>query len=342
MDHELLERICNTPGIPGYEDPIQEAVQDILRPVCDEVRYDRMGNVIALKRAAQQPAGGRLLRLILAAHADEVGMMVKHIDGDGFIRFQPVGGLNAQVIMSQRVIIHGRNHVNGVIVPSKGDKLPAMEDMLIDTGLRRADLCEQVEVGDVITFAQELVQLSDKIYMSRNFDDRLGTYCMIEAMRQVGPTTGDVYAVSTVQEEVGVRGIPVAAFAIEPDLGLAIDGSVTWGAHIPKHQHICAMGEGTGIYIMDRLTIGNRRLVKFLFELCEAHGIRYQRNIGGGTDASAIQRTRLGAWTTTVGAPTRYMHSTVQMAHADDIEATVALLKTFLEHAHELAADINR
>jgi len=337
MDPALLERVVNTPGIPGFEDPIQDVVAEVLRPHCDEVRRDRMGNVIGLRRAAEPPRGAeRPLRVVLAAHADEIGMMVKHIDGDGFIRFVPVGGLNAQAIVSQHVIVHGKQPVNGVIVPGKNDKVPAVEDMLIDVGLPKDAVCELVQVGDVVTFAQELVQLNDKVYMGRNFDDRIGTYCLLEAMARLGPTVADVYAVSTVQEEKGVRGMPVAAFAIEPHMGLAIDGSPTWGGHVPKHQNICALGEGTGIYIMDGLTIGDRRLVRFLFDLCEKHGIPCQPNIGGGTDASAIQRTRAGALSTTVGAPVRYMHSTVQLAHADDIEATVELLKTFLEHAHEL------
>jgi endoglucanase len=273
---------------------------------------------------------------VLAAHADEIGMMVKHIDGDGFIRFEPVGGLNPQVIVSQRVIIHGREVVNGVIVPTSGDRTPAVKGMLIDTGLPRDEVCRQVEVGDTITFAQELVHLNEKVYMSRNFDDRLGTYCMLEAMSNVGETVVDVYAVSTVQEEKGIRGMPVAAFAIKPDLGLAIDGTPTWGAHASKHDNICALGKGTGIYLMDNLTIGDPRLIRFLFDMCEEHNIAYQRNIGGGTDASAIQRTGIGAMATTVGAPTRYMHSTVQLAHADDIDATVSLLVKFLENAHGL------
>jgi putative aminopeptidase FrvX len=338
MNRDLLEAVCKTPGIPGYENEIQDVIQKFLDPVCDEVSRDRVGNVIGLKRATQPPPNGnRPLRVILAAHADEVGMMVKHIDGDGFIHFQPVGGLNPQVLVSQRVIIHGKEKVNGVIVPRRaGHPLPTLDEMLIDVGLPREDVCEAVQVGDIVTFASEFAQLNDKVYVGRNFDDRIGTYCMLDAMAHLGPTSVDVYAVSSVQEEMGVRGMPMAAYAIEPDIGLALDGSVTWGAHIPKHEHICAMGEGTGIYIMDRLTIGDRRLVYFLFDLCEKNNIAYQRNIGGGTDASAIQRTKSGALSTTVGAPVRYMHSTVQLCHEDDIEATVALLKVFLEHAHEL------
>lgn len=337
MNRELLIQVSNTPGIPGYEDDIQEVAQEFLHNVCDDVSRDRVGNVIGLKKATHPPANAdRPLRVILAAHADEVGMMVKHIDNDGFIRFQAVGGLNPQVLVSQVVIIHGRKKINGVIVPKRNGPPPALEEMLIDVGLSKEAACQSIQVGDIITFAQELIELNDKVFMGRNFDNRIGTYCLLDTMAQLGDTAVDVYAVSTVQEEVGVRGMPMAAYAIEPDIGLAIDGSVTWGAHIPKHDFLCALGEGTGIYIMDRLTIGDRRLVQFLFDLCEQNDIAYQRNIGGGTDASAIQRTKSGALSTTVGAPVRYMHSTVQLCHEDDIEATVALLKTFLEHAHEL------
>lgn len=338
MNTELLEKVCHTAGIPGYEKAIQDVVQGILEGLCDEVSRDRMGNVIGLKRATRRPENGDPpLRVVLAAHSDEIGMMVKHIDDEGFIGFQPVGGLNPQAIVGQRVIIHGENQINGVIVPRRnGLPLPTLDEMLIDIGLPKETVCESVKLGDVITFADELDELNDQVYVGRNFDDRIGTYCLLDAMAQVGETVVDVYAVSTVQEEVGVRGMHTAAYAIEPDIGLALDGSVTSGAHISKKEATCEMGLGTGIYIMDRLTMGDPRLVQFLFDLCELNGIPYQRNIGGGTDASAIQRTKAGALSTTIGAPVRYMHSTVQLCHRDDIEATVALLKVFLENAHKL------
>ena len=303
-----------------------------------------MGNVIALRKATQPPADGkRPLRAVLAAHVDEVGMMVKHMDDNGFIRFQPMGGLNPQVVVSQRVVIHGRKPVGGVVVPDSRpdskDKVTPLNEAFIDTGLPKDTLCKLVDVGDIITFAPGVELLNEKVYVGRNFDDRIGTYCLLEAMRRVGTTAVDAYAVSSVQEEVGVRGMRTAAYAIEPDIGLAIDGSLTWGPYAKEHQKNCALGKGTGIYIMDGLTIGHRRLVRFLFDLCERFEIPFQKNIGGGTDASAIQQSRAGALSTTVGAPVRYMHSTVQLCHADDIEATVALLAAFLEHAHELLPD---
>ena len=344
MDQELLERVCNTPGVPGYEDEAQAVVMEVLGASCDEVRRDRMGNVIALRKATQPPADGkRALRAVLAAHVDEVGMMVKHIDSNGFIRFQPMGGLNPQVVVSQRVVIHGRKPVGGVVVPDSRpdskEKVTPLNEAFIDTGLPKDTLCKLVDVGDIITFAPGVELLNEKVYVGRNFDDRIGTYCLLEAMRRVGTTAVDAYAVSSVQEEVGVRGMRTAAYAIEPDIGLAIDGSLTWGPYAKEHQKNCALGKGTGIYIMDGLTIGHRRLVRFLFDLCDRFEIPFQKNIGGGTDASAIQQSRAGALSTTVGAPVRYMHSTVQLCHADDIEATVALLAAFLEHAHELLPD---
>lgn len=337
LDLDLLRRVCDTPGISGFEDAIQDLVAQQLNRTCDEVRSDRLGNVIGLKKA-KRDSGVRTLRLALAAHCDEIGAMVKCIDGDGYIRFQRVGGLYSQALTSQVVTIHGREDVKGVIVPDLAAKeIPAPEDLLIDVGMPKEEVERLIDVGDPITLAQPFSQLNENVVTGRNFDDRIGTFCLLEAMRRVGETAVDVYAVSTVQEEVGVRGMPVAAYEIEPDLGLALDGSCTRGAHIKPHAYTVDMGKGTGIYIMDNLTIGNRALVRFLFDLCEKHGVPYQKNVGGGTDASAMQRTKRGALVTTVGAPVRYMHTTVQLCHLDDIEATVQLLCLFMEHGHELA-----
>jgi endoglucanase len=343
MDPKLLERVCNAPGVCGYEDEAQDVAMDVLLGCCDEVRRDRLGNVIGLRKATRPPAGGkRPLRVLLGAHVDEIGMMVKHIGGDGFIRFQPMGGLNAQVLESQRVVIHGRKRVRGVVVPKPGkgkDKPAALEDLLIDTGLPPKALARRVDVGDIVTFDADVSRLNDKTYVGRNFDDRVGTYCLLEAMRQVGGTAVDVYAVSSVQEEVGLRGMRVAAYAAEPDIGIAVDGSLSWGAYAGKHDNLCGLGEGTGIYLVDRLTIGHRQLLQFLFDLCKRFKIPHQKNIGGGTDAAAIQQSRGGVVSTTIGAPVRYMHSTVQLCHADDMDATVKLLTKFMEHAHKFAPD---
>jgi putative aminopeptidase FrvX len=339
MNKELLKKICNIPGVSGHEEPVQEIVTETLSKCCDEVRTDHLGNVIALKKASGKPAKGkRPLRVVLAAHADEIGMMVKHIHDNGFIHFIQLGGLNPQVCESQRVIIHGRKPVRGVIVP-KGSgadgKSASLGDLLIDTGLQKKKLEKLVEAGDIATFEGDASVLNDKMWVGRNFDDRIGTYCLVEAMRQVKNTKADIYAVSSVQEEVGLRGMRPAAFEVAPDIGIAIDGSMTRGAYVQPHNNLCEPGKGTGIYLVDNLTIGHKGLLKFLFEICGKHKIPFQKNIGGGTDARAIQQSRSGVVTTTIGAPVRYMHSTVQLCHADDIDATVALLVKFMENAHK-------
>ena len=336
IDFQLLRRLSNAPGVSGFEDEVQAVVRTELEASCDEVRSDRLGNVIGLRRAADRSENTP--RIVLAAHADEIGMMVKHISPEGWIRFQPIGGLHGLSIVSQTVVVHGREPVRGVIVPdsSATDTVTDLHDMWIDLGRPPEAVAKLVSVGDPITFDGEVSWLNDEVVLGRNFDDRIGSYCLVEAMRRLGPTHVDVYAVSTVQEEVGVRGAQVIAHAIQPDIGIAIDGSIVRGPFRGTHDPTCDFGGGAGVYLMDRLTIGDRRLVAFLFDLAERNGIRSQPNIGGGTDASALQRTGPGALATTIGAPVRYMHSTVQLCHVDDIEATVALLTTFVEHAHEL------
>lgn len=344
MNRKLLERICNAPGVSGFEDAAQAVAVEILSACCDEVKRDHMGNVIALKRATRPPANGeRPLRLMLAAHADEIGMMVKHVNGKGFIHFIQLGGLNPQVVESQRVIIHGKQPVRGVVVPKAGEdgKASKLADLIIDTGLSREELLKRISIGDIVTFEDDVSVLNDKMWVGRNFDDRIGSYSLLEAMRQVKDTCVDVYAVSTVQEEVGLRGARAAVGGITPDIGIAIDGSMARGAYVKEHNNLCEPGEGTGIYMVDNLTIGHPRLVRYLCEMCEASKIPYQRNIGGGTDAKAIQQSGAGVIATTVGAPVRYMHSTVQLCHADDMDATVALLVKFMETAHEFYAGLD-
>ncbi len=346
MNSELFTRIGNAIGIPGYEDGAQTLIAEELTACCDDVRRDALGNVIALKKATTRPARGRrAVRLMLAAHADEVGLMVKHINDRGFIHFIALGGVHPQVAQSQRVLIHGKQTVRGVIVPKlgnngEGNNQPKLEDLLIDTGLPKQEVTKLVNPGDIISFEGDTSVLNGKMWVGRGFDDRAGSYSLVEAMRQVRRTSVDVYAVSTVQEEVGLRGARAAAFGVSPDIAIAIDGSMARGVQAADHENLCEPGQGTGIYIVDKMTIGHPRLVRYLMDLCAQREIPFQRNIGGGTDAAAIQQSRAGVVATTIGAPVRYMHSTVQLCHADDLDATVALLVAIMETAHEFFADL--
>jgi tetrahedral aminopeptidase len=345
---ELLERLSNEPGVSGFEDGVQRIVSETLRDVADEVWTDRMGNVIALKRA-RSGNRERPRRLVYAAHADEIGMLVSHVDDEGFLRCRAVGGLDPRTLPSERVIVHGTRHdpttLQGVIASQAGwlgrpedrQRVFGIDELYIDVARPADEVRALVDVGDVVTFAARFARLNDHVVLGRNFDDRIGLYCLVEAMRRVEAPDIDVYAVSTVQEEVGVRGAPTAAHAIEADIAVAIDGSLPADTpYARSHERQCELGKGTGIYVMDNRTIGTPALVRALIATCEREGIAYQRNLGGGTDASVLQRSGLGAWATTIGAPVRYMHSTAQLCHLADVEATIALLSAFTSDAGEL------
>lgn len=347
---ELFEQICNAPGVSGFEDAVQGIVMDVLAGHCEEISQDRMGNVIAVKRATSGQE--RPVRLVYAAHADEIGMMVSHIDEDGFVRFRAIGGLDPRTLPSQRIVVHGRGReprdLKGVIASHSGwlgtpedrHRVFPIKELYIDLGMSGDEVSRSVEVGDIITFEAAFDTLNEKVVVGRNFDDRAGVYCLLEAMMRITDPPVDVYGVFTVQEEVGVRGMPTAAHAIEADIAVAIDGSLPSDTpYAEKFERQCVLGKGTGIYLVDNRTIGTPRLVRGLIDTCERHAIPYQRNLGGGTDASAIQRAGLGAWATTIGAPTRYMHSTVQLCHLDDIESTIALLSTFPSQAPSILPD---
>jgi endoglucanase len=341
---ELLRVLSDTPGVSGFEERVAGVVRAELEPVCDEVRVDRLGNVIGVRRGARSAPGDTLLKVMVAAHMDEVGFMVRHIDAQGFLSFMPIGGFDPRTLVAQRVIIHGRQDVNGVIAPQPRwitsdkdrDKVLSIKELIIDAGMGREAISGLVSIGDAISLAAPFAVLNDKVVVGRNFDDRVGVYVMLEAMKRVAECRVDVYAVATVQEEVGLRGVPTAAYAIEPDIGIALDGSLA--ADIPYAQEAerhCVLGAGTGIYVMDGQTISDRGLFRYLVHLGEQQGIKTQINLGGGTDAAIIQRHRTGARVCTIGPPTRYMHSTVQLCSIEDIESTIELLVAFLENAHQ-------
>jgi len=342
-DIELLRSICDVPGVAGFEDPIRAMLLPEFEKTCDEVRTDRMGNLIGLKRARRTPSGETPLKVMVSAHMDEIGFAVRHIDQGGFVRIMQLGGIDPRVVVSERVIIHGTEDVPGFIAPQpnwilsdeeKKRVLPVTE-LIVDTGLSKAELASKVNLGDPISFAANFEDLNAHMVLGRNFDDRIGVYTLVEAMRRVGDLGVDFYAVASVQEELGVRGAITAAYGIDPDIGIAIDGSLASDVPYAKEEdRHCELGQGAGIYLIDARTVSDPLLVRFLIKVAGENDIKFQRNLGGGTDASEIQRTKAGARALTIGAPTRYMHSTTQLCHKDDIEETVRLLVAFLENAH--------
>ncbi len=343
LNLELLKKLCEIPGVSGHEEPIRQLVKAELAVITDEITEDKLGNVISYKKATK--AIENRLKVMVAAHMDEIGFLIKHIDQDGFLRFIPLGGFDPQTLIAQRVIIHGSKDIKGIIAPrplwlvsdDTKKNAPEIKDLFIDVGMNKEEVSKYVRVGNIVSLDQDFMELNSQVVTSRNFDDRLGVFVMIEALKRIKECSVDIYAVGTVQEELGLRGGIVASFNVEPDIGIAIDGSLASDIpNIKEEDRHCSLGGGAGIYLIDNKTVSDSKIVNFMIELTKKYNIKYQFNIGGGTDAGAMQRSKKGCRVCTIGPPIRYMHSVVQLAHLVDIENTIEMLKTFLENAHRL------
>ena len=340
---KLLKELCEARGVPGCEDAIRKIVMRELKPLCSSVKTDMLGNVIGFKRG-KGPARNRR-RVMISAHMDEIGFIVSHIDDNGFLRVDPVGGINPKTIAAQRVWVCGRKRLQGVIgskpihiLKDEERKKPlTIEEIFIDLGMPAKQVKKSVEVGDPVVFEQTYAEIGDTV-CCKALDDRVGVYVMIEALKKAKKAQVDIYPVGSVQEEVGLRGAVTSAFAVDPHVGIALD--VTLACDVPgagKHQQITALGEGTAIKLKDSSSLSNPKLVKKLRAIAKKNKIKHQIEIlpRGGTDAGAMQRTRGGVAVCTISVPTRYVHSVVEMAHKDDIQASIDLLAAFLNAAHE-------
>jgi len=341
LNISLLKRLTETPGISGREEQVRAIMVEELRALTDEVSVDRLGNVIALKRGKSDR------RVMLAAHMDEIGFFVKHIDDKGFIRIQPVGGFDARVLFAQRVLVHGfaGESLRGVLMPTSkpahllgGEKpaAPGLDDFFIDLGLPNEKVRAKVEVGDMVTMDRTLEVVGDMV-ISKSLDDRVNLFVMLEALRALQSHEVTILAVATVQEEVGLRGAATASYHIQPDVSVALD--TTLAVDIPgsaDQDAITRLGNGTAIKIFDSSQISNHKLIRHFRTLAEQQGIKYQLEVlpRGGTDAGAMQLAREGSPSITLSTPSRYVHTVNEMIHQADLEATIALLTRYLEDAH--------
>ncbi len=337
----LLKKLAEMPGIAGREERVRALVLEELRPLVDEVNVDRLGNIVAWKR------GKNDRRVMLAAHMDEIGFLVKHIDDKGFIRLQPVGGFDARVLFAQRVLVHGYagETLRGVLMPSSkpihllGDDKPAapkLDDLFIDLGMPNEQVRAKVEVGDFVTMDRTLEVIGDTV-ISKSLDDRASLFVMIEALRALKQHEVNILAVATVQEEVGLRGATTAAYHVQPDVSVALD--TTLAVDIPggsEQDSVTRLGNGTAIKIFDSSQISNYKLVRHFRDVAQKHNIKYQLEIlpRGGTDGGAMQRAREGSYSITLSTPSRYVHTVNEMIHQADLEASITLLARYLEDAH--------
>jgi putative aminopeptidase FrvX len=337
---ELLKRLSETPGIAGREEEIRVIVREVLAGHVDDIKVDRLGNVVAHKKGSGP-------KVIVAGHMDEIGFFVSHVDEEtGFLRIQPVGGFDPRTLIAHRVAVHARGGVRYGLIGTKPvhiltdeerKKVPELKDLFVDIGLPGKEAKEQVRVGDPVTLVQTFVDLGN-IVTGKALDDRLGVYVGIEAVKRIKEHKADIYFVATVQEEVGLRGARASGFAVGPDIGVALDTTIACDIPgVSAHEQITRLGRGVAIKVKDSASISHPALVQFLMNLAEERKIPYQLEIlpRGGTDAGAIQAGREGVAVVTLSIPTRYVHTVVEAAHKDDIEAAINLLVAFLETCHK-------
>jgi len=327
---ELLKTLVEIPAPSGYESQVRNQIREWIEPLVDELRVDPLGNLVAVRKQTDAP------RLMLVAHMDEIGLMVTHVDQQGFARFVALGGVMPIHCVGGRVrFLNGVQGVIGVEKNPTSSEIPPLERMFIDVGASSAEDCP-IRIGDVAVFDRSFVDLGKRV-VSKAMDDRVGVAVLIEALRRIEKSVFEIYFVFSVQEEVGVRGATVAAFGVEPDLGLAID--VTATGDTPKgHRMEVRLGKGPAIKIRDAGMLADPRLIQWMVQTAEKARIPYQREIleFGGTDARAIQLSRGGVPAGVLSIPCRYVHAPSEMVDMEDVENAVKLLINLLQTAPRL------
>jgi len=335
MRIELLKQLCETPGLPGAEEPVKEIVISNLSKFTQEITEDPLGNVIA-----HIPGNGP--RLVMDAHMDEVGFMVNHIDQRGFLRLTPLGGVDQRVFYGQRLVIWGKKPLVGMVaaIPphisrnSSDKEVPEVEDCVIDLGLSEEKVKDQVKIGDVVSYYSPFEETEDAI-ISKAIDDRVGLFVMLEALSRKPNLACDLYVTASVQEEVGLRGARVIVPVYEPDFVLALEGTVSMDfPGTPEHKKLARVGKGPEIRLSDRFLVANRPFSFFITDLAEKNGLPYQVTVkkAGSTNATAMQVTGKGSRAAVISVPVRYLHSPSNLAFKSDIESTINLVFKVLEN----------
>lgn len=339
INTSLLKTICEIAGAPGFEKRVRDFVINEVEPLVDELKVDNLGNVLAIKKGKNNPDGKKAM---VAAHMDEIGFIVTHIDDNGFLRFHTLGGFDPKTLTAQRVIVHGKKDVIGVMgskpihvmTAEERNKVAKISDYFIDLGMPKDEVEKLISVGDPITRERELIEMGNCVNC-KSIDNRVSVFILIETLRKLKDQPYDVYGVFTVQEEVGLRGANVSAHHINPDFGFGLDTTIAFdlpGAQ--AHEKVTSLGEGAAIKIMDASTICDYRMVDFMKKTADQHKIKWQPEIltAGGTDTAGVQRMgKDGAISGAVSIPTRHLHQVIEMADKSDIQGAIDLLTSCLE-----------
>lgn len=327
---ELLKKLSETYGPSGREEQIARVIREEIKSYVDEIYSDNMGNLYAVKK-------GNGAKIMVAAHMDEIGMIVTHIDDKGFLRFSNVGGLSPHVLLGQRVIFaNGSQGTIGMEKLEEYNKL-TLEKLYIDIGATsKEEAGKCVKVGDIATYHGETTVVGKRV-LGKAMDNRAGCAVLIKAIQQLDKTNNEVYAVFTSQEEVGLRGSRISTYRLSPDLGLAVD--ITMVGDTPEAPTMdVSLGKGPTVKIKDASVICHPRLKEILTKIAEKNEIPYQYEVltAGGTDAGAIHLTKEGIPAGVISVPCRYVHTPGEMVDLDDLDYAVKLLKAFLAAPHEM------
>lgn len=333
---DFLTSLSEGTGVSGHEGRVAEIAAQVLARYADEVTTDKLGNVIALKKGE---GGDPRPKIMLAAHMDEIGLMVTKIEDPGLIRFCQVGGVDQRLLPALEVIVHGKKDLDGIISvkpphltkPEEVDQAIKMEDMVIDVGLPADEVRSLVEVGNLITFKRDLISLGERWVAGKAMDDRAGVAVLLACLQHLAKLrhTADVYAVATVQEEVGLRGATTSAYGINPDIGIAIDVGHGEMPGLAEHESL-GMDKGPAICMGGNI---HPQVFAGLKAAATANGIDWQLEVAPaatGTDAWAIQITRDGIPTGLISLPLRYMHTPVETLALGDVEKAGRLLAHFI------------
>jgi len=336
----FLQKLLETPSPSGYEQEIQAVVRGYAAEFAEEIRTDTHGNVYLTRFAADRANAPRIL---LAGHCDQIGLMVQHIDSEGFLYVQPIGGWDVQILLGQHLTVWSAGGpIPGVVArkaihlltPEERKKVPEFTDIWVDIGGKNKEEVEAlVKAGDPVTFELGVRELQNGLVASPALDDKVGLWVVTEALRQLrGRTlTASTTSVSTVAEEIGLRGATTATYSVDPQVGIAVDVCHATDTPGGDKKQLGDVKCGAGPVLFRGPNI-NPRVFAMLEETAKAHGIPVQvRGVSRatGTDANAIQISRAGVATALIGIPNRYMHSPVEVAHRDDLANAAKLLAEF-------------
>jgi len=350
---KLLKELTQTAGVPGREHRIRKLILEETKDLFDETRVDALGSVIGVRkpRVAKNRKGPKdPVKVMLAAHMDQIGFLVSFIDDKGFLRINPVGGFDTRNLFARLCTVcpdldNPKKDLVGVMnpggkpvhvaSPEERKKVPELHEITIDLGLPADEVKKKVKIGDVVVLNAPSQQVGNT-YVSQCLDNRVACWIAIRALEKLKKHDCEVHCVFTVQEEVGLRGARTAAYGVKPDIGIAIDTTLCVDTPgVPGEQTCTTQGEGAALTVMDSASIADPGVLEAFEETARKKQIKHQRSIlsRGGTDSGTIQSSGAGVRTFTLSCPTRYIHTVTEMIHLDDLHACRDLLAAFLSDA---------